>query len=96
MKVLLVYENIPECTDFFVITDPTEDDLVMLTDAHGKVLNVDDENDGLAFVNNATCDPKYAEPGKPEAAKWHDSKITVEQLLSAGPFDQVFWSGFSL
>ena len=86
MKVLLVYELIPEETRFFIFdnVNPSSELYKNLLDAHGHYSNYEGEsgdNAGTEFLNEYLAGNKG---------------IGVKELLNAGPFDAVFHSGFGL
>ena len=86
MKVLLVYELIPEDTKFYVFenVNPNSELLANLKLANGHYSNYNGEtgdNDGTEFLN----------------AYLEDQPLTpVADVPNAGPFDAVFHSGFGL
>lgn len=61
-KTLLVWEQIPEETNFFLIPNEVlannnwQD---LMKQANNTFINVSDENDGLRFLNAALLDEKY-------------------------------------
>lgn len=98
MKTLLIWEEIPEKTRFFALTDLTQTDYEALSSAHGKIINCDDENEGMTFLNAAlTPDIKKEKYGVDLSyPDWSRFEIEIEALSNSGPFDRVFWSGFAL
>lgn len=86
MKVLLVYELIPEETFFYVFenVNPDSELYVNLLGANGHYANFEGP-----FGDNASTEflVGYLE---------HQAKLLVENLPHAGPFDTVFHSGFGL
>ena len=94
MRVLLIWEEIPENTKFFVLDNPTSSDLDHLSGANETIINYS-ENDDTLWLNSAIGDPRYTESIE-GASKWFGRDIPVADLPKAGAFDQVFWSGFAL
>jgi len=92
MRILLIWEIVPESTDLVLIEDPTEEQLRMLELANNTFLNSDDENEGLLYLNAALGDPEDCE-GEEHAGIWADCK---EESPVDGPIDRVFLSGFVL
>jgi hypothetical protein len=102
MKVLLVWNEVPEKTSFFGIPDPTADELAVLALANGIYINttgcVDDVEVALDKLNAAVAEPqnaKYCEPVE-WRSRWHAFEIEEKDIPSAGGFDQIFSSGFIL
>jgi hypothetical protein len=96
MKVLLVYEAVGDRNSFYVINDPSDEDLKDLTEAHGQIVG-SVEDDGAAMKISDYLSPKdeyCSEPGADHNCKWKDCQIEEEDLPSAGPFDSVYVSGF--
>lgn len=98
MKTLLIWEEIPEKTRFFVLENLTQTDYEALSSAHGKVINCDEENDGMKYLSSSlTPDAKKEEYGVDLSyPDWSVFEIKIEKLSNAGPWDRVFWSGFAL
>ena len=57
---LLSWASIPEENDFYVIPDEeiTETQRTLLAKAHNRLINNDDMNEGMDFLNNALCEEK--------------------------------------
>ena len=86
MKILLIYEVVPEETKLYVFenVNPGSELYTHLQACNGHFQNlVDDEapEEALDFLNN------YLE---------ETEKLPMEKLPTAGPFDAVFISGFVL
>lgn len=86
MKILLVYELIPEQTKFYVFENVNANSELYanLIDANGHYANFVGEagdNDGTEFLDT------YIEGVE---------SLDVKGLPEAGPFDAVFHSGFGL
>ena len=96
MRVLLIWEDIPETTRFFVIDDPSDKELEYLEEANGLFINADDETDGLQYVYTAICNPEYAGDYVTyldfcKASVWFHKE---QESPIDGPIDKVFWCGF--
>lgn len=85
MKVLMVYENVPESTDIYVF-DANDDEVADLKLSHGNYTNAVDDEDiekALSRVLVRISDPKdcdddwlsYCGAGKADAGKWRESKV---------------------
>jgi len=86
MKILLVYELIPEDTKLYVLENVNSNSELYanLLDANGHYTNFDGnngDNEGTEFVN------LYLENLK---------SLPIADLPKAGPFDVVIHSGFGL
>jgi len=86
MKILLIYELIPEDTNFYVFdnVNPDSELFAQLTLANGHYANYEGEhgdNEGTEFLNT------YLE---------NLPTLPVEDLPKSGPFDAVFHSGFGM
>lgn len=80
---LLIWEEVPETTHLFLIPNDviTPAQRELLKQAQGRLINRDDENPGLEFVNAAVTDPKYRQ--KPE-------DYTDDNDIRDRPSDQFF------
>lgn len=108
IRVLVVYQNVPESVDWIVIEAPTADELADLTLAHGYLVNmceVPDDAEAAMTRISARLAEREAEPKtdwvrdwqETHAAyigTWRDKKIEETALPDAGPFDRVFTTGF--
>lgn len=89
MKVLLVYELVPERTDFYVFTDPTDEQTSALRGSHGTFINsemtTDEQADAADFLSELLAELPT------NVTKIDDTKSfkPIE-----GPFDRVFHAGF--
>lgn len=86
MKVLLVYELIPEETKLYVFENVNPESALYknLALANGHYANYsgdEGDNEGTEFLNEYLANEKA---------------IDVKTLPTAGPFDAVFHSGFGL
>jgi hypothetical protein len=86
MRILLIWQEIPETTKFFVINDPSEHELSILTAAHGALINATDNTDeqeyAVSFLNIALSDPKYVTEPKTVYAKRFEFKGDIDFWLS--------------
>ncbi len=98
MKVLLIYDNSPEEVTFYVITNPTDDQLKTLALSNGHLINSDmpeEAEEACNKINDALSDPGNVSGDYPEYNSiWGAAQIKVESLPTAGQFDQVFYTGF--
>lgn len=85
MRVLLIWQEIPEMTKYFVLNDPSNLELATLGAAHCGLINDMDNNDvqeaALPFLNAALTDPKYA-TDKAYYAEMFDFIGDIEYWLS--------------
>ena len=101
MKVLLIWEEIPEDTKLYLINDPTEEQLKMLEGACNKYINFDDITEAMDYLSAALTEEKYKnDPDIISSVKdksvisiWSKCKVTapINQQI-----DKVFISGFYL
>jgi hypothetical protein len=101
---LLVWENVPEKCDMYTIpNDEAEKFRQYLTLAHNKLLNYDDNNDGLSFLNVALSDQSVEEcEGWTEcniaqyAGIWKKYKVEPTSPLKDVVITHVYRSGFAM
>ena len=106
MKVLLVYENVPESTDFYLV-DADDADIADLTLAHGNYLNGCDAKDIEEACNRLmirisdpeTVDEQWlaaAKADKSIAGKWLGNKsvITTPISVAAANIELVVVTGY--
>jgi hypothetical protein len=93
MRVLLIWEALPEEVKAFLIEDPTKEQLSVLQGANNKIAGIHDYEGDLKILSSATTDAEYAdEDVDPKwAGLW--SKCGVQFPVS-GPIDLVVRSGF--
>jgi len=93
MRVLLIWEALPEEVKLFVIEDPTEEQLSVLRGANGKYVGIDDYGGDLMVLNTAVGGLDCADPDVD--AKWAGlwDRCEVECPIT-GPIDLVVRSGF--
>ncbi len=82
MKVLVVFEMVPEETVLLLVEDPTEDELQTLRGAAGQYINDSDDTACVEQINEWYDADRFAKP---------DPNKPVE-----GPFDLVVVCGFVL
>lgn len=95
---LLIWEIVPEQTELYLIPNDVADKYrSYLTAAHHKLINASEMNEGLAFLNAATCKKEeYVE------ADWIDFACVLSQYRQdqAVPIEaeitKVYLSGFML
>ncbi len=88
MRILIIFEEVPDSTKFAIVDKPTEDQLRILKASHGKFINSHDwpeEND----LQNLFYD---------EDGRFDNAPIQLTDLDEPiqGPFDWVFHTGFIL
>jgi hypothetical protein len=97
MRVLIIWEEIPENTKFFVIEDATEAQVAMLKRANGQIINYEGPTDGAEWVGRAISKPgEWGVDSQPQDAIWHDKLVESAKLPESGPFDVVIWTGFGM
>ncbi|WP_155635566.1 hypothetical protein [Burkholderia territorii] len=102
MKVLLVYQNVPESTDWYVIENPSPDELSVLNSAHGSFANAVGTSPvaeaaleliGAALSVSEHCDYLQGQ-ARSWIGVWRSKAIPQESLPECGPIDKVFTCGF--
>lgn len=68
MNVLVIYEEVPEDTRFFLLQNISEDEYDQLANCHGKYINIDDNAD-LSYLTGKI----YDEEGEP--GTWHNFEV---------------------
>ncbi|MDN7700055.1 hypothetical protein QZM15_16415 [Burkholderia sp. AU44665] len=106
MKVLLVYQNVPESVDWLVVPNPSAEDLEILNAAHGSFTNscnTDDATEAaLDKISYFLCDPHqkdlyatdYLHKAGADFGKWYRFKIDEAELPNTAGIDKVFTCGF--
>lgn len=101
MRVLLIWELVPEQTKFFAI-EPTEGELEILEQANSGFINTVDVNplqeQALEFVNAAISSNSTGFEGAALAwvGRWVEKEIEPGSLPTIGSFDKAFNCGFIL
>jgi len=96
MNVLIVFEEVPETVKFFLVENPTEEELQALQKANNTYINGDDENESTNDVISAFSPDEYVstcECNESWAGKWN--KCEVQTPISK-QIDQVYNLGFFL
>lgn len=100
VTVLLIWEEVPEKIRFFGIEQPKDEDLAVLSAAHGYYLNTDIGKEAKAALNKISAalseinqgyeevDPAYSWIGR-----WFECEIVAEKLPNCAPFAKVFSCG---
>jgi hypothetical protein len=83
MKVLLIYELVPDETKTFVLTYPTDEEAEVLKKAAGQYMNTDSGGPEVKLVDEWVRE------------KWRDKEVNHSAPLH-GPFDMVIMCGFYL
>lgn len=84
MRVLIVWEEVPENTTFYVVENPSEDVLETIKGAAGKFINTTDENEEVNTLSD------WLEDSVSMFTK-HEVEAPLE-----GPFDLVVLCGFMM
>lgn len=83
MRVLLIWEDVPENTYAYLIENPTEEQLEILRAANGKYIGTDADDSAVQAINRALGDDDSA---------WNSIKCRVEFPVE-GPIDLVVIMG---
>ena len=91
MRVLLVYEEIPEQTTFRIIDNPDPSLLDLLEACNGKVVNSDEYTPEMEALSDALSSKKEncVNPEHPLACSIKD----VHDIIPGGAFDRAFSFG---
>lgn len=84
MKVLIVWEEVPESVDLYCV-EPTQEEFELLRKASGQYINSSEETNEVETVQEMTSD----------GGKWADDILT-DCYWAEGPFDYVCVCGFFL
>ena len=95
MRVLLIWEMLPEEVQAYLIEDPTDEQLELLRKANDTFVNLDNDVEHALILSAAVTTLEYADPIVD--AKWHAiwEKCLVKFPVE-GPIDLVVNSGFYL
>lgn len=109
MKVMLVWEIVPENIEFYIIDNPTEDEVKKLKNIHLHMINnVDDEDimNDLDYVNLSLGSPLYMEAfenhmkevgfDKKRYGQWFKYKVENDSPIDIKDVDLLISSGFLL
>ena len=102
MRVLLVYQNVPENVDWYVIENPAPDQLSVLASAHGSFTNAVGTSAvaeaALDLISAALSEEQHCEHLEGQARSWigiwRSKSIPQESLPDCGQIDKVFTCGF--
>lgn len=92
MRVLLIYEQVPETTTFYTFDEPNEELLNLFEACNGKMINSDDSTPEMQILSDALSEKKE-HCGNPD----HHLACTIKggvELPPAYAFDRVFLFGF--
>jgi hypothetical protein len=104
MRVLLVWQEVPDSISFVVLDNPSDDDLAVLQTASGAYMGShrsDEQELALEKINLAMGDPeRSAGTTDPELtpwnARWFTGLVPEESLPTIGQIDKVFTCGVLL
>ena len=99
MHTLLIWEEVPEKTRLFVIPNEVADKYVhFLEQAHNKLINSDDSNDGMNFLNYAlfTGEEEWDEKFKEYRGLFSSYEVNLENPITDFIITSVYYSGFVL
>jgi len=99
MKVLIIYEIIPDETLVYVVDNPCEALLTLLHAANDSYINAGEGEgvDASNVINMEAClEDKYLPNGYERQFPGKFQQIKISELPNAGPFDKVFHTGFYL
>jgi hypothetical protein len=93
--ILLIWEEVPDSTKMFLFENLTQEQYDKICSAHGTFINLDNEGDGVRFVNEYIFD---AENGKYRFEPILDAQnnITNGKPLYMDRPVTVVWCGFML
>lgn len=101
-STLIIYEMIPETTQIYLVPDKviTAEQRDFLKQAAGQLINADDDNDGMQFLNNALA-PKLEHCSSEAPDEWKTiwAKYLIEDksvVLSPLNVTSFVWTGFVL
>lgn len=94
---LLVWETIPEETDFYLIPNEVADKYrSYLEQAHHKFINAQEMNEGMAFLNTALGDEMAEEGFCHELGTFREYKVDHHKPILDKNITAVYLSGFVL
>lgn len=95
MRVLLIWEVIPEGAEAYLIEDPTQEQLDMLLAANEKYVNGGETDKAALTIGATLLDEKDAFPdvAKKWLGIWKECRV---EFPVKGPIDLVVVSGFYL
>lgn len=96
MRVLIMFEEIPESLMAYVVVDPTEEELVVLEAGAGKYINDNDNGDANIVMDWVQKKDEFcSEVGAIGNCKWKDCEVTIDRPIE-GPFDKVYVMGIHM
>ena len=104
-NVLVIYENIPESTETYLLKNVSETDLDVIKDCHNRHINLDSESDSCGILNywlspKDSFNQEWADDvglQKEECGKFNDCKIEVmKDGIDVKDVDLVVITGFYL
>jgi hypothetical protein len=104
MKVLLVWQMVPEEVKWYMVDGPSSDELAVLSTAHGQFINSTRTKPAAAaaldLISAALSKPEYAEYIEGQAKSWIGiwlgKEVPEESLPTIGLIDKIFTCGFLL
>ncbi|MFY4709919.1 hypothetical protein [Burkholderia glumae] len=102
MRVLLVYQNVPESVDWYVIENPSPDQISVLASANANFINLVKTSPvaeaAINLIGAAISEEKYCDHLEGQSRSWigiwKAKLIPTESLPDCGPIDKVFTCGF--
>lgn len=97
MRVLLICESSSYGSSYHLIENPSDDDLEILRQANGKMINVDEDAEVVNKIYDFLCsDPENCEyKDDVRNCQWSDTKIEVENgTFLAESIDLVCFCGW--
>lgn len=92
MRVMLIFEQVPETTTFYTFDNPSAELLRLLKACNGKMINSDDSTPEMQILSDALASKKE-HCGNPK----HPLACTITDGVELPPnsaFDRVFLFGF--
>ena len=95
MRVLIVFEEVPEVTKMVVVENPSEDEIAVLEKAHGKFIDSDEDTEFVNVLMNwiAPSIDYCEDPDMDDNCKWKRLVIDPSKEPISGPFDRVYFAG---
>ena len=95
MKVVLIWEMIPEPSEVFVIEDPSEEDLKILESANNRFINLDEPEDvkAVLLISDMICSNPigWVDKDNENNGAWASYK---SGFPVNGPIDKIFSCGW--
>lgn len=89
MKVLIIFELIPEDTLFCIVENPSKEELELFDKACTQFVNLTKNEEDAVKLND------YLEEKGAMRIKTEEDRLYIKNILSQ-KFDQVCWAGFVL